>query len=71
MMRDERRDIRHLLAELTAAQWQQDSLCEGWSVRDLVAHLVGWDDVLLYRSRRGHINALLKFSASTPARWPA
>lgn len=63
MMRDERRDIRRLLRQLTPEQWQHDSLCRGWSVRDLVAHLVGWDDLLLYRTRREHVTALLRFSA--------
>jgi uncharacterized protein (TIGR03083 family) len=63
MMRDERRDIRQLLRELTPEQWQHDSLCRGWSVRDLAAHLVGWDDLLLYRTRREHVTALLRFSA--------
>jgi uncharacterized protein (TIGR03083 family) len=62
MMREERHDIRRLLGELTPQQWRADSLCVGWSVRDLVAHLVAWDEVLLYRSRRGHIHALLRFS---------
>src|SRR5439155_3466447 len=63
MMRDERRDIRRLLSQLTREQWQHDSLCRGWSVRDLAAHLVGWDDLLLYRTRREHVAALLRFSA--------
>ena len=62
-MRKERRDLREFLAELTPDQWQQDSLCVGWSVRDVVAHLVGWDDLILYRSRREHLDALLRFSA--------
>lgn len=61
LMRDERRDILQLLGELSPEQWQQESLCDGWTVRDLVAHLVGWDDLLLYRSRREHLLALLRF----------
>jgi len=63
MMRDERRDLRRFLEGLTPEQWRQESLCAGWSVRDLVAHLVGWDDLLLYRSQREHLHALLRFSA--------
>jgi uncharacterized protein (TIGR03083 family) len=62
-MREERRDLRNFLEGLTPQQWRQDSLCGGWSVRDLVAHLVGWDDLLLYRSRREHLHALLRFGA--------
>jgi len=63
MMRDERREIRQLLTQLSPEQWQRESLCRGWSVRDLVAHLVGWDELLLYRTRREHIAALLRFVA--------
>jgi uncharacterized protein (TIGR03083 family) len=62
-MRAERGDIRRLLAQLTPEQWAWDSLCSGWTVRDLVAHLAGWDDVLLYRSRREHLAALFRFAA--------
>ena len=61
-MRDERRDLRRFLGQLTPGQWQTDSLCAGWTVQDLVAHLVGWDDLLLYRSRREHLAALLRFA---------
>jgi len=62
-MRAERRDISRVLQSLTPEQWSAASLCDGWSVRDLVAHLVGWDEVLLYRSRREHVVALGKFIA--------
>ena len=36
------RDLRRFLGGLRPEQWRQDSLCAGWSVRDLVAHVVGW-----------------------------
>lgn len=62
-MRDERRDLRNLLEQLTSEQWRHESLCAGWTVRDLVAHLVGWDGLLVYRSRREHLHALLRFSS--------
>jgi len=61
-MRDERRDLRRFLEGLTPEQWRRDSLCAGWNVRDLVAHLVAWDDLLLYRSPLQHLRALLRFS---------
>jgi len=61
-MRDERRDLGQLLQELTPERWEQDSLSAGWTVRDLVAHLLAWDDLLLYRSRREHLRALLRFA---------
>ena len=62
LMRDERRDLRDLLQSLTPEQWSCDSLCAGWTVRELVVHLVGWDDLLLYRTPREHRRALMRFS---------
>ncbi|MCS3782006.1 maleylpyruvate isomerase N-terminal domain-containing protein [Tsukamurella ocularis] len=35
----ERTRMAALLADLTSAQWAADSLCEGWRVREVVAHL--------------------------------
>ncbi|MBD0322561.1 MAG: maleylpyruvate isomerase family mycothiol-dependent enzyme, partial [Aldersonia sp.] len=35
-----RRDLVALLESLDAAEWDADSLCSGWRVRDVVAHLV-------------------------------
>jgi uncharacterized protein (TIGR03083 family) len=37
---DERRDLIAVLEHLDDAQWITPSLCAGWSVRDVVAHLV-------------------------------
>jgi uncharacterized protein (TIGR03083 family) len=39
----ERRDLADLLDTLTDDQWDQPSLCEGWSVRDVVAHVVSYE----------------------------
>lgn len=36
---DERRDLADFLETLTPEQWQQPSLCAGWTVRDVVAHV--------------------------------
>lgn len=62
-MRAERRDIRELLEQLTDDQWDAPSLCGDWTVRELVVHLVAWDDLLLYRTGREHAAALLRFSS--------
>ncbi|QKT07042.1 maleylpyruvate isomerase family mycothiol-dependent enzyme [Gordonia sp. X0973] len=35
----ERRRLADLLAGLTPAQWAESSLCEGWRVREVVAHI--------------------------------
>ncbi|QNE17821.1 maleylpyruvate isomerase family mycothiol-dependent enzyme [Kribbella qitaiheensis] len=36
----ERADLAVLLDELLAADWDEPTLCEGWRVRELVAHIV-------------------------------
>ena len=38
--RRQRRRMLAMLAELTDEQWRSASRCEGWTVRDVVAHLV-------------------------------
>lgn len=40
---DERADLLELLDQLTARQWAADSLCAGWSVRDVAAHVIDYD----------------------------
>ncbi|MEV7602305.1 maleylpyruvate isomerase family mycothiol-dependent enzyme [Kitasatospora sp. NPDC089797] len=35
----ERRELAEVFAGLTAEQWNSPSLCEGWRVREVVAHL--------------------------------
>lgn len=42
-----RRRLADLLDGLGADEWATPSACEGWSVRDVVAHLVAWDRALL------------------------
>jgi Mycothiol maleylpyruvate isomerase N-terminal domain len=37
---DERRGLAALLSELTGEQQATQSLCRGWSVHDVAAHLV-------------------------------
>lgn len=39
MLRGERRDLHSFLAELTEEEWGSPSLCEGWSVLEVAAHL--------------------------------
>jgi uncharacterized protein (TIGR03083 family) len=40
LARDERLDLADLLAGLTPEQWAGATLCEGWCVRDVAAHVV-------------------------------
>ena len=40
---NERGALLRLLRELTQAQWRTESLCTGWSVRDVAVHVVSYD----------------------------
>jgi uncharacterized protein (TIGR03083 family) len=52
----ERADLVVLLDELPAADWDRPTLCEGWRVRELVAHIV-----MPYRlSTRGFLLGMLR-----------
>ena len=59
----ERTELADFLATLTPGQWEAPSLCAGWRVRDVVAHVMSFDDVSLLgmfrraiRGRFVHIN---------------
>ncbi|HWB66118.1 MAG TPA: maleylpyruvate isomerase family mycothiol-dependent enzyme [Mycobacteriales bacterium] len=41
----ERRDLADYLETLTEAEWEQPSLCSGWTVRDVVGHLPAYDEL--------------------------
>ena len=42
---EEREEFTQLLAGLSPQQWEQPSLCEGWRVRDVVAHVLSYDEL--------------------------
>ena len=43
MARAEREEFAALLESLTPRQWDSPTLCERWRVRDVVAHVIGYD----------------------------
>lgn len=45
LARAERADLADLLVDLTPAQWDARTLCEGWTVRDVVAHVYSYEDI--------------------------
>lgn len=57
LARDERADFAALLATLSPQQWEAPSLCEAWRVRDVVAHVISYDELdgpgLVRRFARG------------------
>jgi uncharacterized protein (TIGR03083 family) len=59
MARAERADLADFLATLTPQEWQQPSLCDGWTVKDVVAHVVSYEELgpagLLRRFAKGRI----------------
>jgi uncharacterized protein (TIGR03083 family) len=42
---EERADLLALLRELTSAQWDAQSLCTRWRVRDVATHIVSYDEL--------------------------
>lgn len=78
LARAERQDLRGLLAGLAPEQWRAPSLCAGWSVHDVVAHMLSYEELrprqLAERFARGlfvvdRVNAvgLRAYSTRTPA----
>lgn len=44
LAREERSDLADFLESLTPDQWEHSSLCEGWSVRDVAAHVISYEE---------------------------
>jgi uncharacterized protein (TIGR03083 family) len=45
MAREERADLASFLGTLTPDEWAAPSLCDGWSVKDVVAHMLSYEDL--------------------------
>ncbi|GAA4530830.1 maleylpyruvate isomerase family mycothiol-dependent enzyme [Amycolatopsis samaneae] len=45
LARDERLDLAAFLETLEPSQWDTPTLCEGWRVRDVVAHMISYDEL--------------------------
>jgi uncharacterized protein (TIGR03083 family) len=53
----ERADLLGLLERLTPEQWDAASLCPGWRVRDVVAHVYSYDELSLADLGRRFVQA--------------
>lgn len=53
----ERADLAAFCRTLSAAEWEKPSLCEGWRVRDVIAHLVQVDEGSVFRHALGFVRA--------------
>ncbi len=47
LLQAEQQELIALCKSLTLQEWNAPSLCEGWSVRDVVAHLIGGQQDLI------------------------
>ncbi len=45
--RQERTELAEFLATLTPEQWDTPSLCEGWRIRDVVSHMISYDELTI------------------------
>jgi uncharacterized protein (TIGR03083 family) len=73
---DQRRALVHLLEDLPEEAWRQSSLCEGWTVRQVAAHLAlqntTWSDMpramagVLRHGMNGAIHAMACRHAELP-----
>jgi uncharacterized protein (TIGR03083 family) len=45
LAREERADLAAFLATLPPQRWQAPTLCAGWRVRDVVAHVLSYDEL--------------------------
>lgn len=50
MATEERGEWADLLETLTPQQWETPSLCTGWTVRDVVSHAIGYDELGWWRT---------------------
>lgn len=44
----ENADFSALLHDLTSEEWERDSLCDGWKVRDVVGHILDGNELRLW-----------------------
>ena len=72
LAREERADFAAFLATLPPQQWQAPTLCTAWRVRDVVAHVISYDDLgargLLTLAARGRFH-LGRINAAALARY--
>ncbi|OBJ53031.1 maleylpyruvate isomerase family mycothiol-dependent enzyme [Mycobacterium sp. 1423905.2] len=45
LAQDERADLAAFLATLSPQEWHAPSLCRGWTVKDVVAHVVSYEEL--------------------------
>lgn len=77
LARAERADLAAFLAALTPEQWLAPTLCPAWRVRDVVAHVISYDDLDMrslltvaaqarFRLSRINATALARYGSHSP-----
>ncbi|MFI5627106.1 maleylpyruvate isomerase family mycothiol-dependent enzyme [Nocardioides sp. NPDC051685] len=64
----ERHDLADFLETLTPEQWDRRSLCQGWTVRDVVAHLISYEEVGMLRFIGGFVRHGFRFGSMNERR---
>ncbi|AMW19224.1 hypothetical protein Chelonae_p1473 [[Mycobacterium] chelonae subsp. bovistauri] len=78
LARAERIDLADFLAGLTPEQWDAPSLCTKWRVRDVVTHMIGYEDLNRaefysrvakagFNPNRANANRVAELAGRTPA----
>ena len=61
LARAERQDLLDLLVTLEPEQWRAPSLCEGWCVQDVVAHVLSYEELTARQLAARFARGLLVF----------
>lgn len=61
LVREERAEMADFLESLTPEQWEHPSLCRGWRVRDVAAHVVSYEEHGRKDVARRLVRARLRF----------
>ena len=64
LARAERSELADFLADLPPEQWDAPTLCGGWAVRDVVAHIVSYERLGLAEVARRLLRARLRLDRS-------
>ena len=66
---DARSALIESLQSLGTAAWSLPTPCEGWTTRDVLAHLVAWDALLVHPGGTGVAGAGLRWVAAMTSAW--
>lgn len=65
----ERQELLLLLSQLEDEEWHKPTICPGWSVKDIVLHLLGDDVGRLSRNRDSFDDSIVRNTSPTLSSW--